>query len=515
MAQRTRPVPQTGVGAFAAAGNGGTRAGRRRRMRFDRPRRVRSRSRDGRCSPCGAFLGFTFCFAGLQKLANPNFFNANSPVSIQAQLIASNRISPLHLLLGHLISFAVPIGIVIALAEVAVGSGCAPRAVDHGWRRRVGWPCAHPVPDGELPLVPLFHGRRHRLLLRMDPAAPGGLGRGALPRRRDRRPSRGRAPTGPPTVVPVRFELVQQVCGHYEKDTCTAQEGGGATSTAARSSPTSGAASSSAGPMPSIAGRWSSAATAVAASAVVGAVAAGAAAGLGRAVGGAKDPDAAGTSALSPTAPGRGAGTTTTAAGRADDDGRRPRRPGRHRPARGSDWPARSRWVAQPPSRTRRRVTPVSCCNSPRACSSPTTPSVPTLAAPSDTRGGAKLIVCPCHGSEFDPSTGAVVSPPAPRGLTPIHVRSTATASSWPTAESRHRCALTSRSSSPAARLPAFGSSPNVLTRHVAPSGQFLGPAVRGQTQRPGGLDRRTWSSGARLRHIMAKDPGRIGPGAS
>ena len=35
---------------------------------------------------------------------------------------------------------------------------------------------------------------------------------------------------------------------------------------------------------------------------------------------------------------------------------------------------------------------------------------------------GAKLIVCPCHGSEFDPTTGAVISPPAPRGLTPIHL---------------------------------------------------------------------------------------------
>ena len=34
----------------------------------------------------------------------------------------------------------------------------------------------------------------------------------------------------------------------------------------------------------------------------------------------------------------------------------------------------------------------------------------------------ADLIVCPCHGSEFDPSTGAVVSPPAPHGLTSIHV---------------------------------------------------------------------------------------------
>ena len=34
----------------------------------------------------------------------------------------------------------------------------------------------------------------------------------------------------------------------------------------------------------------------------------------------------------------------------------------------------------------------------------------------------ANLIVCPCHGSEFDPTNGAVISPPAPHGLTPIHV---------------------------------------------------------------------------------------------
>ena len=73
--------------------------------------------------PLRAFLGSTFCFAGLQKLANPNFFNANSPSSIQAQLIASIRISPLHELLGHLLRFAVLIGIVIALAELAVALG--------------------------------------------------------------------------------------------------------------------------------------------------------------------------------------------------------------------------------------------------------------------------------------------------------------------------------------------------------------------------------------------------------
>ena len=36
-------------------------------------------------SRSGLFLGVTFLFAGLQKLANPDFFRASSPVSIHAQ----------------------------------------------------------------------------------------------------------------------------------------------------------------------------------------------------------------------------------------------------------------------------------------------------------------------------------------------------------------------------------------------------------------------------------------------
>ena len=34
----------------------------------------------------------------------------------------------------------------------------------------------------------------------------------------------------------------------------------------------------------------------------------------------------------------------------------------------------------------------------------------------------AKLIACPCHGSEFDPKTGAVLRGPAATGLTSIRV---------------------------------------------------------------------------------------------
>ena len=44
--------------------------------------------------PLRAFLRFTFCFAGLQMLANPQFFDAADPASIQAQLAGAARRSP-------------------------------------------------------------------------------------------------------------------------------------------------------------------------------------------------------------------------------------------------------------------------------------------------------------------------------------------------------------------------------------------------------------------------------------
>jgi thiosulfate dehydrogenase [quinone] large subunit len=73
--------------------------------------------------PLRAFLGFTFCFAGLQKLANPRFFDAADPASIQSQLAGTVRRSPVHALVSPLGHVAVPLGIVIALGELAVGVG--------------------------------------------------------------------------------------------------------------------------------------------------------------------------------------------------------------------------------------------------------------------------------------------------------------------------------------------------------------------------------------------------------
>jgi thiosulfate dehydrogenase (quinone) large subunit len=73
--------------------------------------------------PLRAFLGFTFCFAGLQKLANPAFFDASNPSSIQAQLAGAAKRSPIHGLVGPLAHVAIPLGVLIALSELAAGLG--------------------------------------------------------------------------------------------------------------------------------------------------------------------------------------------------------------------------------------------------------------------------------------------------------------------------------------------------------------------------------------------------------
>ena len=73
--------------------------------------------------PLRAFLGFTFCFAGLQKLANPGFLDASNPASIQAQLAGAVRSSPVHALIAPLAHHAVALGVLIACGELAVGLG--------------------------------------------------------------------------------------------------------------------------------------------------------------------------------------------------------------------------------------------------------------------------------------------------------------------------------------------------------------------------------------------------------
>jgi thiosulfate dehydrogenase [quinone] large subunit len=73
--------------------------------------------------PLRLFLGVTFLFAGLQKLANPDFFRASSPISIHAQIVGAAHTSPISGLIGHLTGAASVIGALVAIGEVAIGVG--------------------------------------------------------------------------------------------------------------------------------------------------------------------------------------------------------------------------------------------------------------------------------------------------------------------------------------------------------------------------------------------------------
>ncbi|HEY7917098.1 MAG TPA: Rieske 2Fe-2S domain-containing protein [Acidimicrobiales bacterium] len=73
--------------------------------------------------PLRLFLGVTFLFAGIQKLANPDFFKRSSPSSIHAQLVGAARSSPVHGLVSHLVPMASTMGVLISIGEIAIGLG--------------------------------------------------------------------------------------------------------------------------------------------------------------------------------------------------------------------------------------------------------------------------------------------------------------------------------------------------------------------------------------------------------
>jgi thiosulfate dehydrogenase [quinone] large subunit len=370
--------------------------------------------------PLRAFLGITFCFAGLQKLANPNFFNANSPSSIQAQLIASIRISPLHELLGHLLRFAVPIGIVIALAEVAVGLG----TILGLWTRVAA--AGGMVLALTLFLTVSFHSSPYYtgadivFVFAWIPLVLAGSGGvlsldGVIAAR-----VAGEYDLGPPTDVPIRFALVQQVCGNYENDTCTAQSGRRCNvhgcpflSTNATRGGAVERRLDEVDRRTVVLGGATAAATAVAVGVVAGATA-----GLGRILGGAKSP---GSQSVTLATPHRGApstsgsGPTTTV-------------PGSTTPSTGAAAGTPIGLASQVPVGGSASFTDPKTGDPGLVLQLAKDRFVaydaicPHAGCTVGYSSAANLIVCPCHGSEFDPSTGAVVSPPAPHGLSSIQV---------------------------------------------------------------------------------------------
>ena len=73
--------------------------------------------------PLRLFFGVTFVYAGLDKLLDPAFFDASSSASIVGQLAAFARVSPLGPLVHLAQPYAIPLGLLIAIAEIAVGLG--------------------------------------------------------------------------------------------------------------------------------------------------------------------------------------------------------------------------------------------------------------------------------------------------------------------------------------------------------------------------------------------------------
>jgi thiosulfate dehydrogenase [quinone] large subunit len=175
--------------------------------------------------PLRAFLGGTFAFAGLQKLANPGFFDKSNPTSIQSQLASAVRVSPIHALVAHLTSHAVLLGVVIALGEVTIGAATLVGL----WSRLAAM--GGMVLSFSLFLTVSFHSSPYYtgsdivFVFAWIPLLVAGAG-GVLSADAvlvDM--ARARSGAAPATLVPVFFETVQQVCGSYDAGACRAMSG--------------------------------------------------------------------------------------------------------------------------------------------------------------------------------------------------------------------------------------------------------------------------------------------------
>jgi thiosulfate dehydrogenase [quinone] large subunit len=175
--------------------------------------------------PLRLFIGATFLYAGLQKLANPNFFNPKSPISIQAQLVAAAHTSPIHLLLTHLESIAKPVGLVIAFGEIAVGLG----TLIGLWTRVAA--VAGLLISLSLFLTVSFHASPYFtgadivfFFAWIPLIVAGGGTRLSLDAWIANRVAK-KAGRPSPELVPIPFATVQAICGNYDEGACSARGG--------------------------------------------------------------------------------------------------------------------------------------------------------------------------------------------------------------------------------------------------------------------------------------------------
>jgi len=175
--------------------------------------------------PLRLFLGGTFVFAGLQKIANPGFFDRSNPTSIQAQLASAARVSPIHGLVAHLEPHAVAVGVVMALGEIAVGAGTLA-----GLWSRVAAAGGMLLSFGLFLTVsfhssPYYTGSDIVFVFAWTPLLVAGAGGVLSVDALARDMARARSGVGPATTVPIPFEVVQRVCGSYDAGACRALSG--------------------------------------------------------------------------------------------------------------------------------------------------------------------------------------------------------------------------------------------------------------------------------------------------
>jgi thiosulfate dehydrogenase [quinone] large subunit len=355
--------------------------------------------------------------AGIQKLANPNFFKSADPAGIYAQMVAAERGSPLHFLLGHLLRFSTPLGVVIAVGELAVGIG-----VLLGLWTRVAAIGGVLISLSLFLTVsystsPYYTGADIVFVFAWLPIIVAGAGGvlsvdAAIASR-----VRTERAMGPATPVAVPFALIQRICGQYQDGHCQAMRG----------------ATCEPGPCPFLADAADPApdtpgqltrrelvlgGAAAAAAGIAGLAVAGGAAGIGRAIGGAEPPAA--TVSLTPgTTPTTSTTSTTT-----------PANPTKTAPTTPTTTPP---GIAIGPA----KKVPI---GGSAAFTDPST-KAPSIVIQLDAGrfvaydavcphegctvgylAAQDIIACPCHGSEFNPDNGHVVQGPATRGLRQLSI---------------------------------------------------------------------------------------------
>ncbi len=400
-----------------------TGAHRTRRLPLHAPQRAWAMS-EWALLPLRLFLGVTFVYAGLQKLANPAFTDPASSISIQRQMAFAVTTSPIGGLLAHLVGAARLIGIVLAFGELLVGLG----TVLGLWTRVAA--AGGLLISLSLFLTVSFHtspyftGSDIVFFFAWIPlVVAGGGSRLSVDAKLAQIAARQQG-APPPTLVPIAFATVQSVCGHYDDGRCRALR--------ALCGPAH--CPVLAGERPSLYDRRHLDAvdrrTLIAGtSAVVGGIAGALAIGAIAAEGGKllSSPSGGTGRTLHPTATTGGPTTTTSA------------------PTTATSASAAPTTTTSGPSTTsthHRGTLLGSASQVPtNQAASFTIPSNGDPGIVVHTQQGAfvaydavcphlgctvgyapsmQLIVCPCHGSEFEVLTGDVVSGPAPHGLTKL-----------------------------------------------------------------------------------------------